>query len=381
MSSASPSRAEPSSSSAARLARSKCAPSGPRARMLCESSSTSANATEAPELRARDSREQRTKGVAPITAKQRIASPRSSSSSRSSMVARSRATERAAGTRRGGRKRRAHAIDRTRSKCAAIRDDPTNRPTPSAAATRKLTPDLRARRNHVSRRFLPGRRRLTRLDEQQAIAREGTAADQFALAPASAARYCGRAVAASVSTRASPSSARRCTGPVNGKLSSTGSSTRSAIRVLPRTPSALIASCAVSGAQIWQITQHDHARAAQRAPFDTGHSALQRAQIRAQVRARLRGFERANDALERLPTARGGELHGAFAAKPVERHAVACADRDFRERGRDQRGECVFGGWRALAAEAHRGAGVDQQAQRAVCFGLELPHEQLAMAQ
>ena len=72
--------------------------------MLCESSTTKANATEAPALRFRDKREHCTNGVAPITAKHAISSARIASSQRSSSVARSRATERAAGTKRSGRK-------------------------------------------------------------------------------------------------------------------------------------------------------------------------------------------------------------------------------------------------------------------------------------
>src|SRR6478752_580757 len=70
---ASPSRAEASSSRAARMARSnRTLPSAALARMLCESSTTKANATDAPALRPKDKREHCTKGVAPMTAKQAI---------------------------------------------------------------------------------------------------------------------------------------------------------------------------------------------------------------------------------------------------------------------------------------------------------------------
>src|ERR1041385_8428183 len=75
--------------------------------------------------------------------------------------------------------------------------------------------------------------------------------------------------------------------------------------------------------QIEEIAEHDHGRTAARAALDTRHRALERRKIRFEIRARLRGLERAHDALERLTPTRRGELDGALAAKPIERNAIA----------------------------------------------------------
>src|SRR5436190_5772991 len=90
--------------------------------------------------------------------------------------------------------------------------------------------------------------------------------------------------------------------------------------------------------QIEQIAEHDHGRTATGAPLDTRDRALERGQVRLEIGTRLRGFERADDALEGLTPARGGELDGALTAEPIERHAIPGAYGDFAQRGREQRG-------------------------------------------
>ena len=88
---ASPSRIDARSSRAPRRARSKRVSPPAVARMLIESSTTRAIATDAPPERWSDSREQRTNGVAPRTASPRTARARVARSARSSSRERRRA--------------------------------------------------------------------------------------------------------------------------------------------------------------------------------------------------------------------------------------------------------------------------------------------------
>ena len=88
---ASPSRADASSSRAPARARSKRDVPPTCARMLIESSTTIAMATEAPPDRCNDSREQRTNGVAPSTASSSTDTARVANRARSSSRERRRA--------------------------------------------------------------------------------------------------------------------------------------------------------------------------------------------------------------------------------------------------------------------------------------------------
>ena len=98
---ASPSRAEPTSSRAPRRARSKRVPlpEPKAARMLIESSTTIARATDAPPSRLNDNREQRISGDAPRSARATTAAARSANRERSSRRERRRARGGAGGTR------------------------------------------------------------------------------------------------------------------------------------------------------------------------------------------------------------------------------------------------------------------------------------------
>ena len=110
---ASPEASPPVSSRAASRARAqRVAPPGSLARMLSESSTTMASATEAPDRRVMASREQRTKGVAPSAASRSTATARTPKSARSSSMLRRRAAGGVGGTSRAGAKSRSSALRR-----------------------------------------------------------------------------------------------------------------------------------------------------------------------------------------------------------------------------------------------------------------------------
>ncbi len=118
MATSSPAPSPAVSSRAAESARAqRVAPLGSLARMLSESSSTIASATDAPDRRVMASREQWMNGVAPRTARPTTAAARTRKSARSSSRLRRRAAGGVGGTRRAGGKGRSSAW-RRRRRCA-----------------------------------------------------------------------------------------------------------------------------------------------------------------------------------------------------------------------------------------------------------------------
>ena len=314
-------------------------------------------------------RERRTKGVAPITAKHKMSKPRIVSSARSSRVARSRATERAAGTSAVGGNARSRALPR-RSKCAAMgqtNQAGRHRARRQPESSRSDLPMRRA----LFARLLPGHPRYsaTRASRRGSRAALTRAALALRARPDSAG---ARQRRRSRHALRLPGSANR-NGPVNGKprlVRVEHARDGRASSTVPRAGNQRVL-CTIR--QIEQITQHHYARAAQRAPFDARHRALERRQIAVQVRAQFGPVSSAPTTRSNAShTGRQGQLHGALRRRTNRARHDPRADRDFGERRRDQRGKRVLCAGRAVALVAHRPTGIDQQAQRAVRLSFEL---------